>query len=83
MTTTVDFNTTRPAEAGQRRMIMTKWQIIEYIPNKTSDVLEWFDSELEARKAMQEIINSKTDDYYDNLVALGGSLMVQDEDGNG
>ena len=60
-----------------------KWYIVENTPKTGGMNLESFDSELEARRAMQEIINSKTDDYYDNLVALGGSLMVQDENGNG
>ena len=60
-----------------------KYLIIERTPN-SSEEIDSFDTIEEAQNALDDIKDpDNTNPYYDDLIAMGGYLMVEDENGGG
>ena len=61
---------------------MTKYNIIVHTPSSGADILESYDTPDEALNALKEIIDPENlNPFYDDLVALGGYLRLEDTNG--
>jgi hypothetical protein len=62
----------------------TKYNILARIENISSETIESFDTLKEAIVALDELTSDDNlDSYYSDLVAVGGTVWIQDDNGNG